>query len=624
MGAALTMAGTAQGEAVGAYVNSTNYLYRIYGMPDFDQVRGAGPGVFQLPNSGYMYCAPTAAFNMFAYIANHGFPQASDIGAQNWQGHLVYNSVGLSLLNVGNFMGTHPDDGTGGAGFRDGAKDYLNARTSAFTVSTYFANNNYAPTQAIITHAAVCGSLVSFAYGRYDVVGNFNGAPLLDRTGGHVVTLSRSTRGFGDARRLWVRDPADEQTNLTSQSTFGDRRYGLLHERIVATAPSFGAVKVMTEIGVNAGPAGSSNRYIDSYQSIRPKMGYALTDESTVVTYIVPQLIPSFPTPPVLDFNPGGPIQDVVINPDMTELYTSVTDIDGASRLVCVDSATGETKDLTAELNLNDPQRLLFGRNRQLYVLDGRTIRCFNVDIDPPVEEAAVIPPGPVTAMAYNDALDEVVCVSATENVLMTYPSNLDGDGSVMPMPGTANLMPDSSIAYNPGEQTLLIHPGGGRNVAYQAARSARGDEYDISTIVLLGVVDPGMIEADDSGMFYVMGEKGAQAYARGENGRFEPAPDALFNGVISDGLLKLTHGRSNDSEVPVEEQYNILPEELEQGGFVADCAFDLNDDGKVDSGDLAELLAGWEQVGIRGDLGGDGVGSDDLAGLLAAWGACD
>jgi len=625
-GAALSLGGAAQAETEGAYLNSSNYFYRIYGMPDFDQVRGPGPGVFSLPNSGFMYCAPTSAFNMFAYIANHGFPEMSGVGAQWWQSSSMYNAVGLSLLNVGNFMGTHPDNGTGGAGFRDGAKAWVEGRSNAFTVTYNFANNNYAPTQAAITHAAVCGSLVSFSYGRYDEVGSFNGIPLLDRTGGHVVTLSRSTDGFGDARRLWVRDPADEQNNRTTQSEFGDRKYGQVNERFVATAPSFGALKIMTEIGVNPGAPGSSNRYIDSYLQIRPKLGYALTQNSTVL-FILPQLlIPSFPQPPMLEFDLSAEILDAVINPDMNEFFATTQSAEGVLSLVCVNAATGEKKDLSEELGISAPSLALFGRNRQLYVLDGRMLKCFNMDVDPPVEEAVVIPPAPVVAIAYNDAMDTVVCLSDEENALISYPSSLLGDGSVTPMPGAVSLMDDASMAYNPGEGTLLIHPGGGQNVAYQATPSrARGEfDYSISSISLNGLVKPRDIEADDSGMFYVMTEAGAQGYARDENNRFGPVSDALFNGAFSEGMFRLTHGRINDGEYPAEEYYNILPTELMQGGFSPDCEFDLDGDGEVGSVDLGRLLASWTEVGVRGDRDGNGVGSGDLGAMLAAWGPCD
>lgn len=52
-------------------------------------------------------------------------------------------------------------------------------------------------------------------------------------------------------------------------------------------------------------------------------------------------------------------------------------------------------------------------------------------------------------------------------------------------------------------------------------------------------------------------------------------------------------------------------------------CPSDLNADGSVDAGDLAELLAGWGAPGA-GDLNADGTtDAADLATLLAAWGPC-
>ena len=52
-------------------------------------------------------------------------------------------------------------------------------------------------------------------------------------------------------------------------------------------------------------------------------------------------------------------------------------------------------------------------------------------------------------------------------------------------------------------------------------------------------------------------------------------------------------------------------------------CPGDLNNDGAVDSSDLAILLAGWGGAGSA-DLNGNGsVESGDLAILLAAWGVC-
>jgi len=55
----------------------------------------------------------------------------------------------------------------------------------------------------------------------------------------------------------------------------------------------------------------------------------------------------------------------------------------------------------------------------------------------------------------------------------------------------------------------------------------------------------------------------------------------------------------------------------------VAACPEDLNGDDVVDSGDLAELLAGWGGSGPADFNGSGTVDASDLAILLAAWGAC-
>lgn len=54
-----------------------------------------------------------------------------------------------------------------------------------------------------------------------------------------------------------------------------------------------------------------------------------------------------------------------------------------------------------------------------------------------------------------------------------------------------------------------------------------------------------------------------------------------------------------------------------------AQCGLgDINDDGTVDSADLAILLGGWDTEGVPGDLNEDGtVNGEDLATLLGNWG---
>ena len=67
----------AVGKWEAAYSSSTQYVVEWTQMPDFDQVRTG------LPNDGYMYCVPTAAFNVMTYIARHGYPGVAP-GSHNY------------------------------------------------------------------------------------------------------------------------------------------------------------------------------------------------------------------------------------------------------------------------------------------------------------------------------------------------------------------------------------------------------------------------------------------------------------------------------------------------------------------------------------------------------------
>ena len=69
-----------EAQALGDYAG-----YAITNMPDIDQRRTTiEPLTLGLPKDGAMYCVPTAAMNLTAYIANHGFPGVGP-GPGNWQ-----------------------------------------------------------------------------------------------------------------------------------------------------------------------------------------------------------------------------------------------------------------------------------------------------------------------------------------------------------------------------------------------------------------------------------------------------------------------------------------------------------------------------------------------------------
>lgn len=90
---------------------------------------------------------------------------------------------------------------------------------------------------------------------------------------------------------------------------------------------------------------------------------------------------------------------------------------------------------------------------------------------------------------------------------------------------------------------------------------------------------------------------------------------------VLGDGLLRTHSGIAEGADPMLGAAMNGIQIRLLGG-----CPADFNGDGAVDSGDLAELLAGWGAAAFGPyDLDSDGfIGSGDLATLLAAWGPCE
>ena len=55
-----------------------------------------------------------------------------------------------------------------------------------------------------------------------------------------------------------------------------------------------------------------------------------------------------------------------------------------------------------------------------------------------------------------------------------------------------------------------------------------------------------------------------------------------------------------------------------------SECPEDLDGNGVIDGGDLAQLLGEWQGSNAASDFDGNGiVDGADLSALLAAWGAC-
>ncbi len=123
--AVLAWSGPLRADVVTAlWGNPNSFTYEISHMPDFDQRRMAVPGIPGLANNGSMFCVPTSATNVLAYIANHGFSTVPP-GANNWTpGDPVdYDDITWFLGgDIGVKMSTSPTGGTSWGGWEFGMK----------------------------------------------------------------------------------------------------------------------------------------------------------------------------------------------------------------------------------------------------------------------------------------------------------------------------------------------------------------------------------------------------------------------------------------------------------------------------------------------------------------------
>ena len=260
----------ARGDITSAnWVNNTLFHYRVTHMPDLDQKRHDLLDAFGVDCNGTIHCVPTCATNMVAYAANHGFPSLSP-GPGYWEGQGLYNLATDTIQEMGEEMLTNcASGGTGGGNANAGLADWL-AGQPGLVLNDHLSIGNFSPTHASIGQSLCAGRIGSVSYGRYDVVGDFKGIPLVDRNGGHCTTAVKVRRN-GATREMWVRDPASDEGDNTIQSPFFNNIWTVT-DLTVIVMPDI-EMKVMTAI--NYTPGDDVIRLIDGHRTITPAQCYS-------------------------------------------------------------------------------------------------------------------------------------------------------------------------------------------------------------------------------------------------------------------------------------------------------------------------------------------------------------
>ncbi|MGP1346083.1 MAG: hypothetical protein ACTS3F_05365 [Phycisphaerales bacterium] len=597
-----------------------DYDYRIIFMPDLDQRRTADTpnGIAGLPGNGGMYCVPTSTVNMMIYAANHGFPGVSP-GSGNFALQTNYALATSTIADMGQEMGTTAGGGTGSTGWTNGVSHWLANESGAdngkLTYTNYLADGNYSPTLPNMVNTARKGSLVSFAYGFYDIVGTHNGASVISRAGGHIVTLVRARATTNQDHEMWIRDPADDNANLTTQSVFQSNHRTVL-QRFVYTSANDNAWRLVSHI-TNLGSA-SNWRIIDQYVAIRPKEGYAFKSGLGSLVIRSPY---SFVGVPTLAIDLSAPILDAVPAPDPGQILALLDSV--PRRLVLVDTEDGEAGDL---LEFPGAKALAFGRKRELYVSDGAKLYLLNYD-DGLSPGPAISTIGNPTAMAYDDKNDRLIVLSTTNRTLSWVPGGFQSGGQTFSIPTPVPLSGDGSVAVMSNGNIWVVSPASNSLFEFTIANNQL---TLVSTVNVPGnpapIVSPTGITCDDAGDLFVCTGGGVKHLTKTAIAGWQVVGNSPFAGAQGTRFF-MTRSRTNFDPLkhtgPGWE--NIEAPFLDVTPFEPECPGDLNADLKVDSDDLGILLSGFANPNGP-DLNNDGASnSDDLNILLSAFGTvCD
>lgn len=626
---AVAASGGARGAVYVSYSNSNNFTWKVTGMVDFDQRRSASTGRPGLPNNGNMYCAPTSAVNIAAYAATHGYASLPP-GAQNWQSSSagIYNDATSAISLMGGFMNTNAQTGTKG-GFGSGAAFWFETIGGGqFDVVYRRVGAGDDCTAKRLGLRGVDGALVAFAYGRY-VPNNTNPGSnqynnLIDRDGGHVVTLNRVNIN-GSNQLIKYRDPASDSANST-QSDFITKVMPIQTVGVIR----LGVPVIMSELmtGQNDG----LRRFIDSYIAVFPR--YGLTQGSTVDA---PSLKKIVPTP----FRPAVGAQQTTI--PLPNGIGTILDIastgDGSAHFLLLDDGTVYPSGLYSVdpidnafaqvAALANPKKMSMSRWDELYVIDGNLVRRYNCRVSPPVllGSGGVGTGNSADALDYSDSTDEVFVLSKATNSIVRLPRGLLSAGGI-----AANSLPTAlgpiagipCVRVNSKDGSVIVAGDGSVRVS-RLTRSPTNGQWLLNS-GFNAPFNPKGLHYGNEGDVSVFGDGSVRQYRLiiGTTIAWAPIADSPWNGVAVGSMMHLSRSRENDDGSENGPQFrNLEASEIVGGTDEAPCNGDANEDRAVDFFDLNLVLAnyGLSETWLEGDVNGDGaIDFRDLNIVLSAY----
>jgi hypothetical protein len=610
-------------------------VYRI-GVPDFDQHRAG------LPGGGACFCAPTAASNWFAFIANNGYPDVF-LGPQDWQAAASYADATALINGVGIAMntsdGTDPDEGgplppnpctTTFAGFRNGATAWLDSvEPGRFIVSTVASNGadtiSPAELSALLSFGALPAvSYRSFAYFPPNPTFGLPARWVL-QPAGHVVSMTRVTGECTSSPRIWYRDPAGSTGENTSQSPFVTHYSDLLavpgfYAADADSPPVFRTMWLMADV--------SSTNMLNAVLSIAPVHGlWAQPDSGEVVLGGM--------------WNPGT----LTIQPPETHVLSGATGIVslrmsprfGQALIVYLDSA-GATRIGRLELHsstlvplgaITSPGPFVFTRSGRVIGLEeGNRLIYADIGGTSLVRSKAITLTRSPVAIAADDAAGQAILLLPAVPESPAAAIQRADDATLVlhapeDLPEGVVVDANSSIAFDAGADVLYLATStpGAAAPLLRITRAPSSGQFIAQPIIHPHIVEPRAIQTTHRGT--IVFESQGICRALKFNPTLEqwvPDTDHPLAGQSIAPIFDLATSRTvTDSLDPDGEFDNLLT--VDSGPGIPDCIADFNNNGVVQVTDIFAFLSAWFTSDLTADADLDGdTDVPDIFGFLAIW----
>ncbi len=608
-------------DIIGYYNSPTSFSVSITGMPDLDQCRillpmdGSG-------RSGGMYCVPTANANLFAYAANHGFPELVP-GPGNWQAQSNFTTGTYTIAAVGFQMDTDPILGTSSGAF-SGATEFVATYVEKDRLCVQYVYSYYPDTWLRlhdIAQQVALGGIASMAYGRYTITGVTSGVYTLDinasgalkRSGGHAMTFESAAPSapFADFF-LHTRDPAKPDSADASQSVFESTTTDVF----ALTLQESGERSTFTADTMYWDPSSTSGtvRLIDAAQVLRPCGALRFSNGGGIysLTQLVPWSFGRVPPAVTLTGSVFG-MEDLAYSADSREAYALVntSPTSGATQLRRINLASGQQQVVGSSSSLRG---VVVGRDGRVYAHDGTSIFAYKADGTPAA--APVTPIGAPSAIAYDDLRDRVVVLSVARRSVTAFNKALAPIAEVV-IPAAIRVAGQGSVAVSPEDGTVFFVTSGNNSLGAVGPGMAAAE---VSLSAVAGVTAPQRVACGDAGRVWITSQGFVRALTREDGGHWMQDPSSPFHLMLDQGPLAIMRSRTNfDPARHTGPGWNNVDptEEVGLGTPIADCVADLNDDGHVDGADLAVLLDNW---GDHPELNAVTISFDYVARGAGSW----